>query len=113
MRLVPLAFLTTVVACAGDPGVAPPDPAATAIDDYLRSLPYLPTDPPGVAEGDRSEAGREGDYQCVRQNLSETRQFDRIVAYAANSDSLWPGVIRYVDACTVDAPTENACTRFS
>lgn len=66
---------------------------ADAIDAYLRSLPYLPTEAPGVAQSDPSVPAREGDYQCVRQNLSETRQFDRIVAYAANSDSLWPGAI--------------------
>ena len=66
---------------------------ADAIDAYLRELPFLPTMPPGVNEGDRTTPAREGDYQCVRQNLSETRQFDRIVAYAANSDSLWPGAI--------------------
>ncbi|MBK9036183.1 MAG: thiol-activated cytolysin family protein [Myxococcales bacterium] len=66
---------------------------ANAIDDYIRTLPYLPADPPGVVEGDTTSPAREGDYQCVRQNLTETRQFDRIVAYAANSDSLWPGAI--------------------
>jgi thiol-activated cytolysin len=66
---------------------------ADAIDAYLRSLPYLPAEEPGVAQGDRSAPEREGDYQCVTQNLAETRQFDRIVAYAANSDSLWPGAI--------------------
>jgi len=64
-----------------------------AIDAYLRSLPYLPAAEPGVAQSDPSAPAREGDYQCVRQNLSETRQFDRIVAYAANSDSMWPGAI--------------------
>ncbi len=66
---------------------------ADAIDAYIRTLPYLPTTPPGVEEGPRTQPAREGEYQCVRQNLSETRQFDRIVAYAANSDSLWPGAI--------------------
>ena len=66
---------------------------ANAIDDYIRSLDLLPTTPPGVAEGPSSGPQQEGDYQCISQNLSETRQFDRIVAYAANSDSLWPGAI--------------------
>jgi len=94
MRQVHVAFLATVLAaCAAQPTEPLPDDASSAIDDYLRSLPYLPTSAPGVEEGDRSAAGREGDYQCVRQNLSETRQFDRIVAYAANSESLWPGAI--------------------
>ena len=64
-----------------------------AIDAYLRSLPYLPTQPPGIDQHASAGPVREGDYQCVTQNLTETRQFDRIVAYAANSDSLWPGAI--------------------
>jgi thiol-activated cytolysin len=66
---------------------------ADAIDAYLRSLPYLPAEEPGIAQSDPTAPQREGDYQCVTQNLQETRQFDRIVAYAANSDSLWPGAI--------------------
>ena len=96
MRSVPLVpwFALALVACAGEPAEPPlPTDEAAAIDDFLRSLPYLPTSAPGVEEGDRTAPGREGDYQCVRQNLSETRQFDRIVAYAANSESLWPGAI--------------------
>lgn len=68
------------------------DPA-DSIDAYLRSLPYLPTTPPGVDQHATGDPVREGDYQCVTQNLTETRQYDRIVAYAANSDSLWPGAI--------------------
>ena len=66
---------------------------ADAIDAYLRGLPYLPTQAPGLDEGERSSPARQGDYQCTTQSLAETRQFDRIVAYAANSDSLWPGAI--------------------
>jgi thiol-activated cytolysin len=84
---LPLAIAACTVEMAGD--VGDPD----AIDAYLRSLPYLPTQPPGVDQHATSEAVREGDYQCTTQNLTETRQYDRIVAYAANSDSLWPGAI--------------------
>lgn len=87
--LVPLAIGACTVD-TGDTGhLADPD----AIDGYLRGLPYLPTTPPGVNQHAASGPQREGDYQCVTQNLTETRQFDRIVAYAANSDSLWPGAI--------------------
>src|SRR6185503_432204 len=32
------------------------------------------------------------------ENLQETRQYDRIVAYAANSDSLYPGAIVSTDS---------------
>ncbi|MEO8700175.1 MAG: thiol-activated cytolysin family protein [Kofleriaceae bacterium] len=74
------------------------EPEATKIDDYIASLPYLPVDPAQVTDGDRTEPAREGDYQCTTQNLAETRQYDRIVAYAANSDSLYPGAIVSADS---------------
>ncbi len=64
-----------------------------AIDQYIWSLDTLPAPPPSVVESDPSDDVREGDYMCSTQNLQETRQYDRIVAYAANSDSLWPGAI--------------------
>jgi thiol-activated cytolysin len=73
-------------------------PAADEIDAYIDSLPYLPVEEPAVAEGQKTEATREGDYQCSSQNLLETRQYDRIVAYAANSDSLYPGAIVSADS---------------
>ncbi|HVV84092.1 MAG TPA: thiol-activated cytolysin family protein [Kofleriaceae bacterium] len=89
LLLLPLAIGACTVE-TGDTGhLGDPD----AIDAYLRSLPYLPAAPAGVEEHATSPPAREGDYQCVTQNLTETRQFDRIVAYAANSDSLWPGAI--------------------
>ena len=68
-------------------------PQGDSIDAYIASLPYLPVDPPQVIQGQVSEPARDGDYQCVTENLEETRQYDRIVAYAANSDSLWPGAM--------------------
>src|SRR5437016_109492 len=94
-----LLFPLAIGACASDVGdhsvpVDPPtDTVARQIDDYIRSLPVLPAAPAGIDGGDPTPAQREGDYQCVSQNLKETRQFDRIVAYAANSDSMWPGAI--------------------
>ncbi len=74
------------------------EPEATAIDAYIAGLPYLPVEPLAVDQGDRSPEGREGDYQCTTQNLKETRQYDRIVGYAANSDSLYPGAIVSADS---------------
>lgn len=73
-------------------------PQAAEIDAYIKSLPYLPVEPPQVITGPSSEPVRDGDYQCVTENLRETRQFDRIVAYAANSDSLWPGALVGADS---------------
>lgn len=82
--------------CDSSIGDPPPDTVVdqrALIDDYLRGLPDLPSDPPSVIEGETSEPAREGDYSCTTQNLSETRQYDRIVAYSANSESMWPGAI--------------------
>jgi thiol-activated cytolysin len=88
LALVPL---TACSAEIGGGGVA--DDEMDRIDDYIRALPYLPADEPAVAEGAVGDPERQGDYQCTSQNLSETRQYDKIVAYAANSDSLWPGAL--------------------
>jgi thiol-activated cytolysin len=85
--------LVVASACSATLGDTDSRGDADAIDAYLRGLPYLPSDEPGVAEGERSVPARQGDYQCTKQSLTETKQFDRIVAYAANSDSLWPGAI--------------------
>src|SRR6185503_13828638 len=54
---------------------------------------------------------REGDYQCSTQNLKETRQFDRIVAYAANSDSLWPGALVSADSVLTGLFTQQVLPR--
>jgi thiol-activated cytolysin len=51
-----------------------------------------------VQTGATSAPTSEGDYQCTSQNLQETRQYDEIVAYAANSDSLYPGAILSADS---------------
>jgi thiol-activated cytolysin len=73
-------------------------PTGPGIDEYIESLPYLPVADAAVEQGARSADQREGDYQCTTQNLKETRQFDRIVAYAANSDSLYPGALVSADS---------------
>ena len=74
------------------------EPEGSKIDEYIASLPYLPVEPAQVATGSRTPDTREGDYQCSTQNLKETRQFDRIVGYAANSDSLYPGALVSADS---------------
>jgi thiol-activated cytolysin len=77
----------------GPPDETDEDIEASLIDDYIWSLGTLPSDPPEVVEGEVSAEDREGDYSCTTQNLAETRQYDKIVAFAANSESLWPGAI--------------------
>ncbi len=74
------------------------EPEGPGIDAYIASLPYLPVAPTQVDQGARSAESREGDYSCTKQNLQETRQFDRIVAYAANSDSMFPGAMVSADS---------------
>lgn len=95
MRLFPWPWLL-VVSCTTT--VDTPIDNANRIDAYIASLPYLPVEPTQITEGQLSPESREGDYQCTTQNLRETRQYDRIVAYAANSDSLYPGAIVGADS---------------
>lgn len=96
--LASLVFSLLLVGCAADLAEMPepepePDTRARDIDAYIAGLGQLPADPPSVTEGEVGEPYRAGDYQCIKQNLSETRQYDKIVAYAANSESLWPGAL--------------------
>ena len=97
MRVLGWLSLATLFGCTTELGVETA-PQGESIDDYIASLPYLPVDPPQVIQGQAGEPSRDGDYQCVTENLKETRQYDRIVAYAANSDSLWPGALVGADS---------------
>jgi thiol-activated cytolysin len=92
-----LLFIALTASCTVDVGDASA-PQADSIDTYIRGLPYLPVDPPAVVQGAKSDPARDGDYQCTTENLKETRQYDRIVAYAANSDSMYPGAIIGADS---------------
>ncbi|HKE19557.1 MAG TPA: thiol-activated cytolysin family protein [Kofleriaceae bacterium] len=79
-----------------DPG-DDPDPAdsarASEIDALVRGIPGLPAEPPARTEGDPGPAAREGDYQCFTRAVTETRQHEDLVAFAANSESMWPGAL--------------------
>src|SRR5262249_3176324 len=89
-------WLATALATSAAGGAAAPDGTpdpAKAIDDYVAALAALRVDPPGLTQGPKSDPARDGDYSCTTQNLAETRQFDKVVAFAANSESLWPGAI--------------------
>lgn len=100
MRSALVAPLLLAFGCTADVGGAP-SPTDTDIDTYIAGLPLLPVDPASIQMGTASAAERDGDYSCTTQNLKETAQYDKIVAYAANSDSLWPGAI--VDAASLDS----------
>ncbi len=95
MRFAWLSLATLLTGACTTEIDASPGPG---IDEYVKSLPYLPVAPPEVDEGTRSAEAREGDYSCTRQNLKETRQYDKIVAYAANSDSMFPGALVSADS---------------
>jgi thiol-activated cytolysin len=95
LSLLPIAVLG---ACAASSNPEPDDTHLAEIDAYIRSLPYLPVAAAEVVEGTTTAAQRTGDYSCTKENLKETRQYDRIVGYAANSDSLWPGAIVSADS---------------
>jgi len=95
MKFVWLSLATLLTGACTTEIVNSPGPG---IDDYVKSLPYLPVAPTEVDEGTRSAEAREGDYSCTRQNLKETRQYDKIVAYAANSDSMFPGALVSADS---------------
>ena len=94
-----LLFVVALGGCGSGIVADGPDPEETQqIDSYIASLPYLPLAPTNVDQGEISPASSEGEYQCTSQNLSETRQYDKIVAYAANSDSLYPGALVSADS---------------
>jgi thiol-activated cytolysin len=99
-RIVFLALGLSVsgAACSGAVDVpAGPVPQGD-IDSYVRAIDKLGEAEPAVEEGATGEALREGDYSCTTQDFKETRQYDKIVAYAANSESLWPGALVAGDA---------------
>ena len=79
----------SLLGCATDIVPAPGE----SIDAYIRSLPYLPAEDPNLQQTGAGGANGEGDYSCTSENLSETRQYDKIVAYGANTESLWPGAL--------------------
>src|SRR3954469_16492173 len=92
-----LCFALLASACTTDLGDTT-GPQGESIDQYIQSLPFLPVSPPAMSQGTSSDPARDGDYQCTTQNLQETRDYDEIVAYAANSDSLWPGALVSADS---------------
>ncbi len=100
--LTSCAAFTSVLACGTDgtpthqfdvPPTIDPTPEAPLIDDYIRSLQMLSTAPPSREATNMSAPQRQGDYSCTTEDISETRNYDRVVALAANSNSLWPGAL--------------------
>ncbi|GAB4528440.1 MAG: hypothetical protein Tsb0020_45630 [Haliangiales bacterium] len=99
-RVVCALALAATIGCGGgdDPepmGPGPDDREAelVEIDTYLGNLAPLVAEPEARVEGEPSAPEREGDYSCTTRDLSETRQYDRVVAYGLNSESMWPGAL--------------------
>jgi thiol-activated cytolysin len=101
MKRRSLAFLVLGLgACSGavDVPYVPQGTTSASIDAYVRGLGQLEEQAPKVEEGAPGEEIREGDYSCSEQDYKETRQYDKIVAYAANSEAMWPGALVAGDA---------------
>ncbi|MBI4508270.1 MAG: thiol-activated cytolysin family protein [Deltaproteobacteria bacterium] len=102
LSLLPLSFACSVADEFNPEPEIPPIPAVKdergKIDSYIRGLEQVPVDPPQIIEGADDVPVREGDYSCATQNFTETRQYDKLVAYTANSESLWPGALIRGDA---------------
>ncbi len=71
---------------------------AAAINEYIFGLGTYEPDPEQLQPGDIGEPVPSEEYMCTTQNFLETKQFDKIVAFAANSNNLWPGAIVRGDA---------------
>jgi hypothetical protein len=65
----------------------------TDIDDYIISLGTIETPASIVQEGVAQGPVENGDYVCSTTNMLETKQFDKIVAFANNSGTLYPGAM--------------------
>ena len=108
-----LLLIGSLTACSFSGQGDSPQVVESKIDAYIASLPYLGVDAAAVEMGDPSPAHSDGDYSCTTQNLKETRQYDRIVAYAANSDSMYPGAIVSADSVMTGLFTQIVLPRAS
>jgi thiol-activated cytolysin len=78
----------------GPPGSDPGDPGrASDIDKLVRAIAPLLADEPARAESAPGPAVREGDYRCTSHAVTETRRHEDLVAFAANSEAMWPGAL--------------------
>jgi hypothetical protein len=78
----------------GDPDDdAPPIDEQDMIDAYVYSLgtPWL--EPAEEHAGEPGPMKPAGDYTCSETNFFETKQYDKVIAFAANSHTLFPGAV--------------------
>ena len=95
MRATWVPVVSLLTACSS----AAPVPSGNPIDDYIASLPYLPVDAAAVDEGDAvGAAAPTATTRAPRRTSRRPASTTAIVAYAANSDSLYPGAIVSADS---------------
>ena len=64
-----------------------------AINEYIAGLAPPEVAEEAIDEGEPSEPYETGNYVCTSRHPTETKRFDKIVAFAANSGQMWPGAI--------------------
>ena len=88
-----VALALSLAACAGGGPLEEENSDSAEIDRYISNIERAPVPEPGKVFGPLSTPELEGDYTCTKQQVQETRNYDSLVAYAANSEALWPGAI--------------------
>jgi thiol-activated cytolysin len=95
---LPALCLAFALGCSASPSPGDDDPIpdpdeGAAIDELVRGIEPLPSEPPSRVEGRPGESARRGDYLCAHRPVTETRQHEELVAFAANSEAMWPGAL--------------------
>lgn len=93
LLLFPLLAVGVTAGCSADEVDPAEQTSASEIDALVRGIASLPSEPPSRVEGPPGPAAREGDYQCVTRPVAETRRHEDLVAFAANSEAMWPGAL--------------------
>src|SRR5688572_17427018 len=89
-----IALLTaSLAACSPASSSIGDDTRASEIDALVQAIDPLPSEPSSIEEGPAGAPTEEGDYRCVTRPISETRQHEELVAFSANSESMWPGAL--------------------
>ena len=92
-------LLLLLLACNGGSEPTFPDPDDfDDLDSYIASIEQLPTRESEIDVGTPGAPYESGDYRCVQTPISEVRAHAELVAFAANSNALWPGSIVRGDA---------------
>ncbi len=72
-------------------GIGGGEGSASAINAFFASTTLISVDSPKMEISDAGVPKESGDFSCSTVNVSETKQFDKVVAYANGSDVIWAG----------------------